>query len=61
MDGSPIILEAKKKKSLKLLFRTSLVVEWIRSHLPMQGTQVRSLFWEDSTRCRATKPVSHSY
>ena len=28
---------------------TSLVVQWLRIHLPMQGTQVRSLLWKDST------------
>ena len=36
---------------------TSLVVQWIRIHLPMQGTQVRSLVREDLTCCRATKPA----
>ena len=25
---------------------TSLVVQWLRIRLPMQGTRVRSLFWE---------------
>ena len=25
---------------------TSLVVQWLRIHLPMQGTQVQSLVWE---------------
>ena len=28
---------------------TSLVVQWIRLHLPMQGTQVQSLVQEDPT------------
>ena len=41
--------------------RTFLVVPWIRTHLPRQGIQVRSLVWEDSTRCRATKPVCGNY
>ena len=41
--------------------RTFLVVQWIRTHLPRQGIQVRSLVWEDSTCCRAAKPVCHSY
>ena len=27
--------------------RTSLVVQWLRIHLPMQGMQVQSLIWED--------------
>ena len=40
-----------------LLHGTSLVVQSIRIHLPMQGTRVRSLGGEDPTCCRATKPV----
>ena len=40
---------------------TSLVVQWLRIHLPMQGTRVRALVWEDPTCCRATKPMSHNY
>ena len=38
---------------------TSLVAQWIRLHLPMQGTWVRSLVWEDSMCCGATKPMHH--
>ena len=34
---------------------------WLRIRLPMQGTQVRSLVWEDPTCCGAAKPVSHNY
>ena len=41
--------------------RTSLVVQWLRIHLPMQVTQVWSLVWEDPTCHRATKPVHHNY
>ena len=40
---------------------TSLVVQWIRIHLPMQGTQVSALVWEDPTCRRAAKPMSHYY
>ena len=40
---------------------TSLVVQWLRIRLPMQGTQVGSLVQEDSTCRRATKPVRHNY
>ena len=40
---------------------TSLVVQWLRIHLPMQGTQVRALVQEDHTCHRATKPVHHNY
>ena len=41
--------------------RASLVVQWFRIHLPMQGTQVQFLVQEDSTGHRTTKPVHHSY
>ena len=40
--------------------RSSLVAQWIRIHLPMQGTQVRSLVWKDSTCCGTSKPVCHN-
>ena len=32
--------------------RTSLRIQWLRIHLPMQGTWVVSLVWEDPTRRR---------
>ena len=41
--------------------RASLVVQWLRVHLPMQGTQVRALVWEDPTCHGAAGPVSHNY
>ena len=37
-------------------YRTSLVVQWLGIHLPMQGTWVLSLVREDSTCLRATEP-----
>ena len=40
---------------------TSLVAQWLRIRLPMQGTWVWSLVWEDPTCRRATKPVRHEY
>ena len=40
---------------------TSLVARWLRIRLPMQGTWVRALVWEDPTRRGATKPVRHNY
>ena len=45
---------------LKQGARTSLVEQWIGIHLPMQGTQVRFLVWEDPTCRRGTKPMHHS-
>ena len=40
---------------------TSLVAQWLRIRLPMQGTRVQSLVQEDPTFRRATKPASHNY
>ena len=40
---------------------TSLVAQWLRIRLPMQGTRTRALVREDPTCCRATKPVCHNY
>ena len=40
---------------------TSLVVQWLRIRLPMQGTLVRSLIQEDPTCYGAIKPVRHNY
>ena len=39
----------------------SLVAQWFRIRLPMQGTRVQSLVQEDPTCRRATKPVRHNY
>ena len=39
---------------------TSLVAQWVRIHLPIQGVRVRALVWEDPTCHRATKPVGHN-
>ena len=39
---------------------TSLVVQWLRIHLPMQGTRVRALVLEDPTCCGAAKHVRHN-
>ena len=40
---------------------TSLVAQWLRIRLPMQGTRVRSLVQEDPTCRGTTKPVCHNY
>ena len=40
---------------------TSPVAQWLRIHLPMQGTWVQSLVWEDPTWHGATKPMCHNY
>ena len=55
-SGAPHFLASECHKDA-----TTLVIHCLRIHLPMQGTWVRSLVHEDSTCCRATKPVFHSY
>ena len=40
---------------------TSLAAQWLRIHLPMQGTWVRALVWEDPTCRGAAKPLHHNY
>ena len=39
----------------------SLVAQWLRIRLPMQGTRVRALVQEDPTCRGATKPMHHNY
>ena len=44
-----------------LQIRTSLVAQWLRTLLPMQGTRDRALVREDPTCRGATKLVCHNY
>ena len=39
----------------------SLVAQWLGIRLPMQGTLVQALVWEDPTCHGATKPMRHNY
>ena len=39
----------------------SLVAQWLRVCLLVQGTRVRALVWEDPTCRGATRPMSHNY
>ena len=43
------------------MWRTSLVAQWLRICLPMQGTWVWALVREDPTSRGATKPMHHNY
>ena len=45
----------------KQLKGASLVAQWLRICLLMQGTRVRALVWEDPTCHGAAGPVSHNY
>ena len=53
-----------RTKSTRGFSGTSLVIQWLRIHLAMQGTQqgtqVRSLGWKDPTWHGATKPLPWS-
>ena len=49
------------KKAKKETQRASLVAQWLRICLPMQGTRVRALVWEDPTCRGVAGPVSHNY
>ena len=47
-----------------MALRASLVAQWLRIRLPMQGTQAlvqEALVQEDSTCHGAAKPVLHNY
>ena len=46
---------------IRFLCRASLVVQWLRIHMPMLGTWVWALVREDPTYRGATKPMRHSY
>ena len=50
-----------KKSTNNKRWRASLVAQWLRVCLPMQGTRVRALVWEDPTCRGATRPASHNY
>ena len=45
----------------KLKLETSLVVQWLRIHLPIRGTWVQSLLRDDYICHRATKSMQHNY
>ena len=50
-----------QKDLIKTKSRASLVAQWLRICLLMQGTWVRALVWEDPTCRGATRPVSQNY
>ena len=51
----------EQEEKLNAHSRASLVAQWLRIHLPMEGTRVRTLVLEDPTCRGATKPVHHNY
>ena len=59
-NGVKLEINHRKRNKRKQLQRASLVAQWLRILLPMQGTRVRALVQEDPTCCGATKPVCHN-
>ena len=64
VHSSPLkkqILNVENSVTINSHGGASLVAQWLRIHLPMQGTRVRAQIHEDPTCCGATKPVCHNY
>ena len=55
-SSSSIPFTNSQRLNLRNTPRTSLVVQWVRSGLPLQGTRFPHLVWGDSKRHRATNP-----
>ena len=61
VKGTVTLIYLNQKSLTKNTLGASLVAQWLRICLPMQGTRVRALVWEDPTCRGATRPVSHNY
>ena len=48
------------KRDVKMALGASLVAQWLRVCLPMRGTRVRALVWEDPACRGAAGPESHN-
>ena len=60
-DFSAETLQARREwQDVFKVMRASLVAQWLRVCLPMQGMRVRGLVWEDPTCRGTTGPVSHN-
>ena len=58
LGGVPFALRQVQCK--KWARGASLVAQWLGVCLPVQGTRVRALVWEDPTCRGAARPVSHN-
>ena len=60
-----VFFQNRKRKTgwnnLNYFPRASLVAQWLRIRLSVQGTRVQALVREDPTCRGATKPVCHNY
>ena len=53
--------DTQRLRRLYKNYRASLVAQWLRIRLLMQGTWVQALVWEDPTCHGAAKPMRHNY
>ena len=53
--------ERARNGFIEMVMGASLVAQWLRIRLPMQGIRVRALVQEDPTCRGATRPVCHNY
>ena len=58
---SAIQLNSESCRFFKNQLSASLVAQWLRIRLPVQGIWVRALVREDPTCCGAPRPVCHNY
>ena len=58
---SNLTTDQSKQIIINLTIGTSLVAQWLRICLPVQGTWVRALVREDPTCHGAAKPMCHNY
>ena len=57
-----VITYNAKEPEKEYIYGASLVAQWLRIRLPMQGTHTgEALVREDPTCCGATKPVWHNF
>ena len=56
-----LYLNTQRKSNLRCTIGASLVVQWVRICLSIQGKWIWSLIWEDFICRGATNPTHHSY
>ncbi|KAJ8784991.1 hypothetical protein J1605_007547 [Eschrichtius robustus] len=61
LDAFPKVPDSSVETSASGGPGASLVAQWLGIRLPMQGTRVRALVWEDPTCHGATKSMRHNY
>ena len=59
--GRELEKQNKERKTNERIEGASLVAQWLRIRLPMQGTRVQALVRKDPTCRGPTKPTSHNY